>query len=77
MTKRSEQRKIEKFKQRLDEQIRPVEKHLKWLKKMIKKAINWYWFNNSKSDGSKALHIIMWLIVTVGLIGWYRIAFGN
>ena len=76
MTKRSEQRKLEEYKEKWDGQKRDVDKYLKWLKKMFKKAINWYWFNDSKKDGQKALHIIMWAIITVGIVGWWRIAFG-
>lgn len=34
----------------------------------MKKIIDWYWFNNEKTDGGKALHIIMWVLITRALI---------
>jgi inorganic pyrophosphatase len=48
----------------------------KFLKKEMRKIINWYFFYQAKNDGEKALHIIMWSIATVGIVGWYKLAFG-
>ena len=76
MRKRRDDKKLETKKKEWDRIMVPVEKNLKWLKKVIKNAIDWYWFNDSKKDGQKALHIIIWAIITVGIVGWWRIAFG-
>lgn len=46
------------------------------IKLNMKNAIDWYFFYKAKDDGDKSFHLIMWAIVTVGLVGWWRIAFG-
>lgn len=50
-----------------------------WYKLILKKMknfIKWYWFHPAKTSGDQALHIIVWIFVTFGIIGWYNLAFG-
>lgn len=75
--KKSEIRRIEAKKREWDESLRGFNKQWKHIKRMLKKAMDWYWFNNSKSDGSKVLHLILWGFVTMGIIGWLNLVFGG
>jgi hypothetical protein len=85
MTKSSETRRIRakdrEWKSNIDvffDKSRPfVSKWWKFIKGKMKKAIKWYFCFQPKNDGQLALHLILWSLVTMGLVGWYNIAFGR
>lgn len=37
-------------------------------KKEMNKIADWYWFNNSKTPGERAWHVILWLLITRAII---------
>ena len=39
-----------------------------WIKWPMKQFIDWYFFDNSKSNGDKAMHIITWLMVNFTIL---------
>lgn len=38
----------------------------------VNKIVNWYWFDNSKGSGDKALHLIMWFLTNLALLRIFR-----
>jgi hypothetical protein len=81
MTKSEKQRiraKDRKWKSNIDvffDQLRiiwPI--YWKKTKRMIRKALNWYLFYKGND---KALHIIEWVIATIGIVGLYNLMFGG
>ena len=69
---RCEAQKIRRQKERWDKAMLPFNKWLKrnWkiCKKMIEEIVNWYWFPEEKNKGDKAWHLIMWWIITLGIL---------
>ena len=70
--KRSETRKINSKKREWDEVLRPIEawirKYWRKFKKSMDIIFDWYFFYKAKGKGDKALHIIMWVLITLALM---------
>jgi len=69
MTKRSEAQRIRFKKEHWDEALAGFDKWWRktWkeTKKMMNIIFDWYFFYQSKNAGEKAMHIIMWILVTL------------